>query len=143
MANRRKSKKQHRITPHLSPKTHSGTQQHGVISKFSGPLPPPEILAQYNQLTPDAADRIITMAETEASHRRELEQKVIDGEIKNEQARNIETKTGQVLGFIIGTFTVGCGTYAAVSGAEIAGGFIGTGGVASLVTVFIYGRKTK
>ena len=83
------------------------------------------------------------MAETEAGHRRELEQKVVDNNIKNEQARNIETKTGQMLGFFMGIFTIGCSTYAAVNGAEIAGGFIGTGGVASLVTVFIYGRKTK
>ena len=28
---------------------------------FSGPLPPPEILAKYNSVVPNAAERIITM----------------------------------------------------------------------------------
>lgn len=36
---------------------------------FSGQLPPPEILAKYNSVVPNAAERIITMAETQAADR--------------------------------------------------------------------------
>jgi len=39
--------------------------------------------------------------------------------------------------------TIGCGTYAAVHGAEFAGAVIGSGGVIGLVTTFIYGRNKK
>jgi uncharacterized membrane protein len=44
---------------------------------FSGPLPPPEILAQYNEIVPGAAERILKMAEEQSAHRRGLEDKTI------------------------------------------------------------------
>lgn len=50
---------------------------------FCGPLPPPEILQQYNEILPGAANRIITMAEEQSSHRRILESKVINSDIIN------------------------------------------------------------
>jgi uncharacterized membrane protein len=83
------------------------------------------------------------MAEHEAEHRHAMEQKELEADIANFRARNRETHIGQFLGFVIAVITIGCGTYAATHGAEIAGGLIGTGGVASLVTVFIYGRKAN
>ena len=39
------------------------------MSAFSGPLPPPHILKQYDECLPDTADRIITMAEKEQEFR--------------------------------------------------------------------------
>jgi hypothetical protein len=47
------------------------------ISRFSGPLPHPEDLAKYEQVLPGSADRIISMAEQQAEHRRNLEKSVI------------------------------------------------------------------
>ena len=42
----------------------------GMRASFSGPLPPPKILEDYDRVCPGAADRIIKMAEKEqkASH---------------------------------------------------------------------------
>ena len=40
-----------------------------LMSAFSGPLPPPHILKQYDECLPDTADRIITMAEKEQEFR--------------------------------------------------------------------------
>jgi uncharacterized membrane protein len=40
---------------------------------FSGPLPSPEILADYERLTPGMADRVVRMAEEQSAHRRQLE----------------------------------------------------------------------
>ncbi len=34
-----------------------------VSSEFSGPIPPPDLLDGYNQIIPDAAERILAMAE--------------------------------------------------------------------------------
>jgi uncharacterized membrane protein len=42
-------------------------------SEFSGPLPPPGMLARYNDALPDGADRIVKMAEDQSSHRRRME----------------------------------------------------------------------
>ena len=43
-------------------------QQH-----YSGPIPPPEYLAKYNEIHPGLAERIIIMAESESVHRRKIE----------------------------------------------------------------------
>jgi len=48
---------------------------------FSGPLPHPQILEKYNEVVPDAAERIIAMAENQSKHRQELETKAIESDI--------------------------------------------------------------
>jgi uncharacterized membrane protein len=52
-----------------------------MMQSFSGPLPPPEALERYNQVLPGAAERIISMAESQHAHRQELEKKVIHANI--------------------------------------------------------------
>jgi uncharacterized membrane protein len=85
-------------------------------------------------VVPGSAKRIITLVETETAHRQALEKLSVTGDI-------YEARLGQIFGFLIGLFAIGCGTYAAVHGAEVAGTVIGSGGVIGLVTAFIYGRK--
>lgn len=102
--------------------------------RFEGPIPSPAVLEQYDKILPGAAERIIRMAESEAEHRHRLTSRHLESEIA-------EARWGQILAFFIGVFTIGCGTYAAIQGAELAGGFIGTTGVVGLVTAFILGRK--
>lgn len=92
------------------------------VAGFSGPIPPPSVLEGYEQIVPGSAERIIRMAEAESTHRQALENRVLLGDLK-------EARLGQIFGFLIGIFAIGCGTYAAVNGSEIAGGFIGTAGV--------------
>ncbi|MGN1382360.1 MAG: DUF2335 domain-containing protein [Eubacterium sp.] len=46
-------------------------------SAFYGPLPPPETLEQYNKAAPDAANRIIQMAEEEMHHRHKQEDNML------------------------------------------------------------------
>ncbi len=83
------------------------------------------------------------MAEQSHSYAHEIQKKAMDIDDKYLETSGRYFSKGQIFGFIIALFTVGCGTYAAVSGAEIAGSLIGTGGVASLVAVFIHGRKSS
>ncbi len=35
---------------------------------FSGPLPPPEVFAKYEQILSGSADRILKMAENQSTH---------------------------------------------------------------------------
>ena len=51
-------------------------------SFFSGPLPPPEILIRYNDATPDAADRILKMAEKQAEYRHRRDEKIIQSHMQ-------------------------------------------------------------
>ena len=83
-------------TPHSQP-TNSTSEQRPVSQEirgafFGGPIPPPDILAGYDQVVPGAADRIITMAETQSRHRQEIEKSIINSDIRN-------SKLGLWLGF--------------------------------------------
>ena len=42
---------------------------------FMGPIPPPGILAGYNNVIPNGADRVIMMAEKEQAHRHNKNQR--------------------------------------------------------------------
>ena len=60
---------------------------------YSGPIPPPEALARYEEIQPGAADRILKMAEKQQEHRMALETKAIGGQVD-------QSKRGQIFGFI-------------------------------------------
>jgi len=78
-------KKQKSPSPQLSPQKQEIKQLalEAIAEVFSGPLPPPSVLSQYNQVVPGAAERIIAMAESQSEHRQQLENKVIESDIKN------------------------------------------------------------
>lgn len=102
----------------------------------SGPMPHPRILEGYEKIIPGAADRILTMAEDQASHRQEIEKIAINSNVK-------DSRLGVIFAFIIGmTGTLG-GVYAIVQGAVVAGTFITGASLASIVTSFIYGTRSE
>ncbi len=141
---RRKNKQLKRQNP---AKTPAIPEPKAVIAHsttaFSGPIPPPDLLMKYDLLLPGAAERIIAMAEKESAHRKEMERIALNADIKIENRDYDEARWGQILGFLFGLFTVYFGAITAMSGAEWAGGFIGTGGLASIVIAFISGRKRE
>ena len=109
-------------------------QQLAISRSFSGPLPHPELLELYERVQPGFAERIMAMTEAETKHIRDIEQKALC-------ATRWEVHLGQVFALIIGLAAIVGGVYASVNGAEWAGGFLGTGGVFGLVSVFIMGRS--
>lgn len=64
-------------------------------SHFEGPLPPPELLKQYNEVIPKCAETIIEQFVAQGNHRRELEKMVIGGDVKR-------SNWGLVAGFTLG-----------------------------------------
>lgn len=68
----KKSKKYTRksVQPHNSGVIPAANQQqviHQEQKVYSGPIPPPDTLNQYNEIVPGAAERILCMAEDNAS----------------------------------------------------------------------------
>lgn len=61
---------------------------------YSGPIPPPRAMKEYETILPGAADRIISMAEKQQMHRMELEKQAITSQSK-------VTSRGQIFGFIV------------------------------------------
>lgn len=120
----------------------SGAQQHQrtlVVSagvSFVGPLPPPEMLAKYEEVQPGLVDRIVSMAEREQAHRHVQEASLVAGELRKQTL-------GQALGFgvtIAGLATTfGCAVYGHGTTAAI----IGTVNLVSVVSVFVLGRRPE
>ncbi len=106
------------------------------VQSFSGPLPHPDILRQFEQVAPGSAERIIKMAEDQSSHRRDLEKKVIESDISR-------SKWGQVLGFVIAITGLLVSVVIGIFGNPIAGVVMGAGTIASLVWVFMYGSRLR
>ena len=112
-------------------------------SQFSGPLPPPEILAKYNKVLAGAADRIISMAEQQSAHRQALERMAVEAGIRDGEAARLWQRRGQTLGFTIAILAIGGGSAAAIWSPNIAGqvsgGVIGGTALVSLVALFVRG----
>lgn len=85
-----------------------------VTKMYSGPIPPAEELIKYEQACPGAADRIICMAENQATHRQGLEAKVIGSNVGNE-------KIGMYLAFILTFLMILVGTYLIMNNKSVIG----------------------
>ncbi len=117
----------------------SGTMQASLTlqaSRFSGPLPPPEILGHYNQIHPGAAERIICMAEQQGEHRRHLEKVAIE-------ANAFSEKLGPILGFILAMTVVVGGIWLISKGLKTEGLVAVLSAVAAPVGVFVYGKNQQ
>lgn len=102
---------------------------------FSGPLPPPEVLDKYNQVVPGLAERILTMAEQQSSHRQQLERTVVE-------SNAFVQKLGPFFGFVVAMTAVVGGIILIEKGRDGYGLAAIITALASLAGVFIYG-KTK
>jgi uncharacterized membrane protein len=112
-------------------------------SEFSSPFLPPHLLKAYEDICPGAAERTMAMAEKEQNHQHYIQASLVKAQIDDLQRSRIERRVGQFCGLIIGLTTVCAGSYVAVQGKQVAGGLIGTAGVAGLVSVFVVGRKAQ
>jgi len=101
---------------------------------FAGPLPHPDTLKRYNDIVPDAAERIIGMAERQATHRQELEKIAMQAEIQ-------ERRMGQLLGFFIAVAVLIMAAIFAYKDMPWPAGILVGTTLVSLVGAFIYGRK--
>lgn len=101
-----------------------------------GPLPSPETLEQYSKIIPNGAERIMIMTEKQSDHRMYLEKKVISGQM-------LQSNIGQILAFLIGIAALSASVYMVVNGHDWSGTIIGGGGIVSLVTAFIQGRRNQ
>jgi uncharacterized membrane protein len=113
---------------------------HQVVSiiraEFSGPLPPPEVLERYNNVIPNGADRIMSMAEEQSKHRRSLEAKAMSTDSRN-------SLLGVIFAFVLGLSTIISGTYVILKGQVWPGTLLGSLGLVGLVSAFIYGTKQR
>jgi len=128
--------KQNKNLPQPPKKQHQMTQAVVQSQHFSGPLPHPAILEQFNKIVPGAAERIILMAENQAKHRQELEKIVIQSDIR-------DGRLGLHYGLVIGVVGIIGATICIMGGHTAGGSILGGSSIASLAGAFIYGSRQR
>ena len=99
-----------------------------VLSR-SGPLPPPEMLHEYNEMIPDGANRIMLMAEkAQAAH------------ISDRQESRRAERRGQLLAFACVLSVLATGLLLAAVGQGIESLTVSVSGLAAMVYAFVRGR---
>lgn len=105
-------------------------------SSYSGPIPDPESLAKYEQISPGFAERIMTMAEEESHHRRRNENRLVKSSV-----------TMAILGIIFAFLSVimFCGLilFALMNALNIATLGLAIGAIASVAGIFIVFRSRR
>jgi uncharacterized membrane protein len=111
----------------LSRESSTPQEQRGPIIavSYEGILPPAQELVRYNHAQPDAAHRIITMAEKQETHRQKLE------------------TIGLIFGFIIVVMVIGMGAFLIFNDKPGTGLVIALSGLATLIWPFIMSSRTK
>ena len=71
---------------------------------FAGPLPPPDLLKEYNEAFPGCAERIVAMAEKEQQHRHETSKQETSAEI-------LLARRGQLIGAALAAIVLLGGIY--------------------------------
>lgn len=107
-----------------------------VSQTYSGPIPPPQMLAEYEAVQPGFADRIISMAEKEQANRHLLENKAVDGAIKKD-AR------GQHYALMTSFGVLGGGSFLIYTGHDWAGVTLCAGALTGLAYIFVSGNRKK
>lgn len=96
-------------------------------------LPPPEMLARFNEIIPNGADRIVTMAESQLRHRQTLESAVVLGNV-DAQSR------GQACAFVLGFLAIAGGIGLIAFDKSTQGLVAIITAFVALAGIFIYGR---
>jgi uncharacterized membrane protein len=100
---------------------------------FAGPLPPPDLLREYDRIAPGFADRIIRMAETEGAHRRNIQAMKAQG---SQAART----RGQYLAWSLAVLIALLGAFLIYTGHELSGFGVLIAAIVPLVTPFLLAR---
>lgn len=122
--------------PQTYPSVAELTVTRQAASAFSGPLPPPDALAEYEQISPGFADRIITMAEKEQVHRHGNED-----ERWNVQRRLLTR--GQIFAFILSLAIVAGGIWLLTQDKAVTGFITLLGAIGTVAGPFIYQMRWK
>ncbi|MCA3437006.1 MAG: DUF2335 domain-containing protein, partial [Rhodobacter sp.] len=101
----------------------------GNVGSYYGPLPPPAMMAQYNETLPGLADRIMKLAEQEQGIRR------------RDNGWILSNDTLRVVGSILVSLgLIAAGVYCGVIGEPWLGGVLGTSGAVAGVASKLLSR---
>lgn len=108
-------------------------QQQLAIAKlemYSGPIPHPDILSQYEKIDPGAAKLIIDNGVEESRHRRELESQSLEYTRRDRRRRDW-------MGFVIALVIIGIGAFLIEMGHVVSGSLLSGASALGIVGLFL------
>lgn len=125
-----------RASPHGTGAQSSNSLAYFEHLSYESPLPPPQVLAQYNVVSPGLADRIVEWTQTQTAHRMRLEDAVVFGDVRR-------ANWGLVLGFAVAIAFWGESFWLVIHRAIYAGAAFGGAPLATLAGCFVYGTRVR
>lgn len=101
---------------------------------YSGPIPHPQLLKEFNDVIPNGADRIMTMAEKQSEHRISLEEKLVN-------ANNRDSLLGVVFGGVIALLIVLGTIFLIYTNKDIQGFSLLIGSSVAYISVFLKSKS--
>lgn len=108
-----------------------------IEASFQGPLPPPALLEQYDNIIPGLAKRIIHVAEEESEHRRASERQVISAAIEHQREIRQSFRRGQFCAASIGLAALVLTGIAICLGYPTLAGILGISPLATMAISFL------
>ena len=96
----------------------------------SGPLPAPEDLAAYGQISPDLVNRIVKASEDERAHRHRMD-----------ALQSRRASMGLAAGFVVAVLFLVVSAWLINHGHDVAGAVLGSFDLVALTAVFVLGRR--
>lgn len=108
-----------------------------AVTSYSGPLPPPEVLARFEELYPGSARLIIDDFLSESAQRREAERKILPSLLFRQML-------GAVSASLLGIVGLGGGIWLSHEGRSLGGLSSVLGTLGTLLAIFLYqNRKSE
>ncbi|VAW32304.1 hypothetical protein MNBD_CHLOROFLEXI01-1054 [hydrothermal vent metagenome] len=126
----------HSSAVEMSPEQKVGLMMVQQMEEYSGPLPHPKILKQYNEIVPGSAKEIILQSTKQSEHRQYLERHVIEGDVKR-------ANWGLVAGFAVALITLGGSFYVITLGYGVEGIAAIIIALSALVATLIYADRRR
>ena len=111
-----------------------------TMMQFQGPVPPPELLAQYEKIVPGTADRLIklterqvTLQENQQAHRIAMESIIIP-------RQQTQSERGQHYGLTAFLFALIISALLVAYGHDTAGTILGSLDLVAVVAIFVTGK---
>jgi len=107
-----------------------------AAASISGPIPPPQVLQQYEQIIPGGAERILKMAEKQSDHRMSLERDVVKWNIA-------KSKGGMITATIITFAALYTAKEIAIHGNPYAASALAALNIVGLIGVALYNANIQ
>ncbi|MBI2095892.1 MAG: DUF2335 domain-containing protein [Candidatus Omnitrophica bacterium] len=119
-----------------NPPARPASQITATSTSFEGPIPPPQVLQQYNNIVSNAAERILRMAEKQSDHRLDLEKRVVYSNVK-------KSYVGMGLAAVIALYGLHIAKEIAINGNPATAGIIATLDIGGLISIAIYNVRAQ